>query len=83
MGKLDEIKDAMELDRIMILMQLRKAELEAEIEEIKESLGEKLDDAKEEIHGFVNKIKANIKPILIGIALFAMGVFTGSLSSIL
>jgi len=82
---MDEQRDRVEqsIDDIEDEVRARKAALELELAEIKESLGETIDDAKKEIHGFVNKIKANIKPILIGVALFAAGVFTGSLSSVL
>jgi len=83
--KMAEAKDSVEdsLEDIEAKLRERKVDLEIELDSIKDSLGEKLDDAKEEIEGFVNKIKANIKPILIGVALFAGGIFVGSLSSIL
>ncbi|MCK5607805.1 hypothetical protein KAR91_38335 [Candidatus Pacearchaeota archaeon] len=83
MGMTEDIRDRLELDKYEAMLQLRKAELENEIKDIRESLGETLDDAVEEVHGFVDKIKANIKPILIGVALFFTGIFVGSLSSIL
>ncbi len=85
MGTIEDMKDKMtETEEVIeAAMRKRAGELKVELDSIQEALGEKLEGVKEEVYGFVNKIKANIKPILIGVALFAAGVFAGSLSSIL
>jgi archaellum component FlaC len=80
MGITEDIRDRLDLDKYLDELNRRKDELESELNAIKDSLGEQLDSARKEVFSFVDKIKANIKPLMIGAGLFFAGTFAGALS---
>jgi hypothetical protein len=84
MALVQEVIDKVDAERHIDMLEERRAELLAELGDIQESMGEKLEDLFEDTKDFVdNKIKANIKLILIGVGIFWVGVAIGSLSTLL
>lgn len=81
MINLDELKSKLDVDKYMVMLEDRRAALLQELGEVQESLGEELTDLFSVVDDFVdNKIKANIKLILIGVGIFFTGTFIGALS---
>jgi hypothetical protein len=72
-----------DVESYMLELEERKMELENELLDVKESLGESFDSAVEAGHEAKSWIRANIKSILIGVGLFFLGAIAGVLSGVL